>query len=179
MTIEATLERIAVALERIATLGDTTTTITSVLAPVGELVPNTIIPVEAPVETPVKKRGRPKKTAEVTPAVTTTIPAAISTAAPVVEEDPFEGEDTTAVDPPVKLTPSDIRSALTAFTNAGGGRESARELLKKFGNGAEAIPGSPAASTGGVRVLQEVDYKAVYDAVLAAHKVLVTPKESM
>jgi hypothetical protein len=120
MSIESTLERIAVALESIATVKSTTPT-----APVAESIPAT----EPPPPKAVRKKAAP--------AVTAPVATSEAATAPVTASAPTE-----AAAPTATPTDSDVRTALVQAQTRLGGREKPQAVLAKYANPA-TIAGLP------------------------------------
>ena len=135
MSLENTLERIAVALETLAgkpaaTPVDPTDTVTPPAAA-------TAVPAS-----PVRGRGRPAKSAGETP-------APVAPAAPAAPEvDPFAMDEPTPP-PPEKVTLKDVQAALVAYQKRVNSPEKARALLKEVG-GVDVLPKLPEAKWGAV-----------------------------
>jgi hypothetical protein len=124
MSIESTLERIAAALESIATAKSTTLT-----APVAESIPAT----ELPPPKAVRKKAAP---AAIAPAVTSE-----AVTAPVTASAPTAAAAPTAT-PSALPTDSDVRTALVQAQTRLGGREKPQAVLAKYANPA-TIAGLP------------------------------------
>lgn len=132
MTIENTLERIAVALERL--VAEKLPALTDPL-PLPEVPPDgQPLAAAAIPEAQPKRRGRPPKTAEAAPAA----------AEPAAEAPPPAG-------PPAEVTKDDVRRALISYQAACGNDVSkARALLATHG-GADVLANVPAERYAAVR----------------------------
>lgn len=135
MSLENTLERIAVALERLQRQLPEPQPPDDP-APVSPPAAATAVPAS-----PVRGRGRPAKSAGEAPA-----PVAPATpAAP--EVDPFAMDEPTPV--PEKVTLKDVQAALVAYQKRVNSPEKARALLKEVG-GVDVLPKLPEAKWGAV-----------------------------
>lgn len=178
MTIENYLERIAVALEKIASGQGSLPLIT----PAAVEQPTAVADTAAPTAEAPKRRGRPpKETATITPAGP--VVGTVTTTPPAVTTETREAEPPTDnfLDEPVGVveqkpaTVDDVRAVLTEVVKLKGGTQEAKnfayKILYENGDKAQRLPGSPqdAGNPGAPGALKPEKFQAVID---AARKVL-------
>ena len=178
MTIESYLERIAVALEKIASGQGNL----PLAAPAAVEQPTAVADTAAPTAEAPKRRGRPPKTVETSGGASAADgPAVQSVQAVTTETREAEPPADNFLDEPVgvveqkPVTVDDVRAVLTEVVKLKGGTQEAKnfayKILYENGDKAQRLPGSPqdANNPGAPGALKPEKFQAVID---AAKKVL-------